>query len=220
MPTSVLWLNSTLAKMPNDFDRSRPGREDFLVVEIGPRARRSAPAAEPGRHQRREPGFVLRGEHESRRGADQQAERGDQDVPARGTHRGRQLPPEECPQPFDRIDARPVDGQERPQRKALQVKQQVAVERDGTRDRQRRERGAIEDRQSLQLVERQRAHATSLDPADEAFELAPARLASLAEFAALEDELRLAARYCVRTTGGSAAAASIVISGPRCLIRR
>ena len=157
------------------FDRPRPRGEDFLVVEIIARARRSAPAGKPGRHQRREPGFVLHGEHESRCSANNQAERGDEDVPTGGAHRGRQLVPEECAQSLDRARSRPVDGQKCSQRKAFQVKEEIAVERDRTRNRQRGKRGAVEDRQPLQLVERQRAHAAPLDAADQPFELAPTR---------------------------------------------
>src|SRR5262245_33017406 len=113
-------------------------------------------------------------------------------MPARGTHRGWQLAPEKKAQTLERVGARAVNRQEGAKREILEVEQQVAVEGDGARDRQRRERCAIEDGQPLQLVERKPAHAMALDPIDQSFELAPALRPPLAELAALEHELGLA----------------------------
>ena len=192
MPTSVLWLNSTLAKMPNDSAAPGQGakislRKRSARVLDGPRP---PPSADGTSEENQASSCAV-----SMKPATvptSSAERRDQDMPTRRAHRGRQLVAEECAQPSERTDARTVDRQERPQRKVFQIEQQIAVERDGARHRQRRERGAVEDRQPLQLVERERAHAAPLDPGDQAFELAPAVLAALAELAALEHELGLA----------------------------
>ncbi len=102
MPTIVLWLNRKLAKMPNASSDARPGREDLLSQQVGPRARWPAPAGEARRHQRGEPGFVLQRQHEPDHRADHEAERRDQDVPAGGAHCGRQILREERPQAGER----------------------------------------------------------------------------------------------------------------------
>ena len=92
-------------------------------------------------------------QHEAHHGAEQQGERGDQNVPARGANGGRQLLSEECAQAGDRVGARPIDGEKSPYRQRFQIKQEVAIEHDGARDRKRGESGAVEDRQPLQLIQ-------------------------------------------------------------------
>src|ERR1700747_2148932 len=104
-------------------------------------------------------------------------------MPARGAYCRRQIAREEIPDALSCVDARTVDAQKGAQREILQIAQQIAVERDRARDRERRQGGTIEDRQALQLVERERAGAAPLDPVDQRLEIAPARLSPLAELA-------------------------------------
>ncbi len=160
-----------VCKEPERFHEPRPRREDLVVQEVGAGAGGTASAREPRWHEGGVPGFVLHSEHEACHGPDHEAEGRDQDMPAGRAHGRRQIASEERAQALERIGARPIDRQERPQRETLEIEQQVAVERDGARHRQRRQRSAIEDRQPLQLVERQGPHPTPLDPVDQALEL-------------------------------------------------
>jgi len=181
-----------VGKYAEGLERARRGREDDLVEQIGPRARRAPATRHPGGDEGREPGFILQRQQEARSDPDQQRQRRDHDVPVGRSHRRRQLKTKECAQPLAQADARPVDHEVGPQHQILQVEKKIAVERNGTRNRQRGESRAVEDRQPLQLGQRQRPHAATLRTRHQSFELAPALLSPLAKFAALEDELRSA----------------------------
>ena len=109
-------------------------------------------------------------------------------MPARAAHRRGKIATQELAGGLEKSGGRTVDRQECAQRQIFQIEQQVAVERDGARDRERREGGAVEQRQLLELIRVEAAHAALLDRVDQALELAPGCLARAAELAALEHD--------------------------------
>ena len=212
-----------IGKDAEGFDCAGPWCEQLLVAETGRGRSGAAAASEPRRHERREPSFVLHRQNEAHRDADQQSQRGDENVPARGAHGCRQIVNEECAQPFERADARSIDREIGAQRQVFEIEQQIAVERDGARHRQRGQRRAIKHRQPLQFVERQRAHAAPLDAAHQLFQLAPAVLAAFAKLAAFEHKLGLAGAAPVTPAGNHGLVehlGGLAHIRPRCLIIR
>src|ERR1700730_1386266 len=110
-------------------------------------------------------------------------------MPARPAHRRRKPIAQKVGEPLRQAGSRSVDHEKRPQREVLEIEKQIAVERDAARDRKRRQGRAVEHRQALQLLRRERGYAALLDQADKPVELAPASLSTAAKFAALQHQL-------------------------------
>src|SRR6516165_10607390 len=104
-------------------------------------------------------------------------------MPARPSHRRRETAAEEIESGLCNSGARPVKDEKGAEAKVLEIEKQVPVEGDAAGDGEGGERGAVEQRQALQLLYRQREQAPALDLPDETLEFPPARFPPLAKLA-------------------------------------
>src|SRR5262249_25081506 len=155
----------------------------LVAEQLVPRVSGSTIARHPLRHEGVEPGFIADGQQETRGKTRQQAKGGEQDMPARRAHGGGKAAAEEIAGRSQDSRARPLEDQERTEAEILQIEEEIAVEGDAAGGREGGERRTVEQRQALQLLDREHQETAAFDLLDEALELPPASLPPLAEFA-------------------------------------
>jgi hypothetical protein len=111
-------------------------------------------------------------------------------MPERAPHRHRKAAPQKTAERLLNADPRSIDDEEGPQHQVFQIEHQIAVERDGPRDGERRRCGAVQQGQLLQLVGRKVCDATALDARDQIFQRPPGALAALAKLGAAQHDFR------------------------------
>src|SRR5262249_23178203 len=112
-------------------------------------------------------------------------------------HRAREALGEEIPDRLTEVAPGAVDGKVGARGERLQVLEQVAIQRDRSRHRERRQRGPIEHRQPGQVVRAQPRQPLLLQSPEQGLQPTPGGFALSPKGRALEGELRPGAAHAI-----------------------